>query len=220
MILVLLKMIDIQAGHVAIDGCDLASLEPEYVRQKINVIPQDSFFLPGTVRFNMDPHSRVSDEDIETVLRKVGLWERISSDGGLDMTLRATNWSAGERQLLALARALNVKSPILILDEATSRYVRIKQTSHDPTLFKYRETSILIFMHQHYSVDLETEAIMQRVIEEEFTYQTVIAVVHRFRYIDRFDRVALLNKGKLVECDDPASLLARDSGFRKLYTSL
>ena len=61
---------------------------------------------------------------------------------------------------------------------------------------------------------------MQRVIDEEFTQQTVIAAVHRFRYIDRFDRVALFKKGKLAECDDPASLLGRDSEFRKLYTSL
>lgn len=61
---------------------------------------------------------------------------------------------------------------------------------------------------------------MQDVIEREFDQQTVIAVVHRFRYIGRFDRVVLLNHGDLVECDSPTALLSRDSAFRKLYTAL
>lgn len=61
---------------------------------------------------------------------------------------------------------------------------------------------------------------MQAVIEKESAQQTIIAVVHRFRYIDRFDRVVLLKHGHLVECDSPKVLLERDSEFRKLYTAL
>ena len=61
---------------------------------------------------------------------------------------------------------------------------------------------------------------MQEVIEKEFAKQTIIAVTHRFRYIERFDRVVLLNKGDLIECDSPRALLSRDSEFKKLYTAL
>jgi ABC-type multidrug transport system fused ATPase/permease subunit len=66
-------------------------------------------------------------------------------------------------------------------------------------------------------MDWETESTMQSVIETDFADQTVIAVVHRFRFIDRFDRVVLLKHGCLVENGDPISLLAADSEFRKLY---
>lgn len=72
-------------------------------------------------------------------------------------------------------------------------------------------------MFVRHSVDWETESIMQRVIDAEFTEQTIIAVVHRHRFIDRYDRVALLKSGELIEYDDPISLLRRDSEFKKLY---
>jgi ATP-binding cassette subfamily C (CFTR/MRP) protein 1 len=61
---------------------------------------------------------------------------------------------------------------------------------------------------------------MQEIIEREFTQQTVIAVMHRFQYISKFDRVALLRQGELVECDGPEALLNRDSDFKKLYLAL
>lgn len=69
------------------------------------------------------------------------------------------------------------------------------------------------------SVDTTTDIIMQRVINEEFPNQTVVAVVHRFGNIDRFDRVAVLQRGEVVECDTPKTLLSRDSRFRELYAS-
>lgn len=67
------------------------------------------------------------------------------------------------------------------------------------------------------SVDEHTESIMQQVIEAEFQHQTIISVLHRFNYIDRFDRVAVLRRGGLVECDHPQALFGRESAFRELY---
>jgi ABC-type multidrug transport system fused ATPase/permease subunit len=122
LVMALLQMINVQSGHIEIDSRDLSTVECADLRTRINVIPQDPFFMPGTVRFNMDPSERVSDETIESALAKVGLWKRISANGGLEMVLVASDWSAGERQLLALARALTVRSSILVLDEVTSRY--------------------------------------------------------------------------------------------------
>ncbi|TDZ99642.1 ABC transporter gloK [Colletotrichum sidae] len=122
LVLSLLQMIEVSEGRILIDGVDLGMLERSEVRARINVIPQEPFFLPGTVRFNLDPHSRVSSDDIKSALDKVGLLGRVGMSGGLDAELDATAYSAGERQLLALTRAVVAKSQVLILDEATSRY--------------------------------------------------------------------------------------------------
>ncbi|OKL58600.1 hypothetical protein UA08_06380 [Talaromyces atroroseus] len=191
LILALLQLIDIQQGRIIVDDVDLSTVSRNTLRARLNTVPSDPFFMPGTLRFNLDPHRNATDESIESALKKVGLWKRISNEGGLDTELSASDWSIGERQLLTLARALNVRSSILILDEATS------------------------------SVDWKTESIMQDVIDTEFaSSQTIISILHRFRHIDRFDRVALLQGGKIVEYDSPQVLLARNSEFRKLYMSL
>lgn len=69
------------------------------------------------------------------------------------------------------------------------------------------------------SVDSATESIMQQVIETEFAGHTVVMVMHRLRYVGRFDRVVLMKDGKLVECDSPAALLARDSEFAQIFAA-
>ncbi|KAI3011010.1 hypothetical protein CBS147346_1211 [Aspergillus niger] len=184
----LLRMNEIQSGRISIGGCDISGLERQAIHSAINVIPQDLFLLSDTVRFNLDPFEMATDERIASALRKVRLWSQISAHGGLDMDMSCiSTWSVGERQLLALARALVVPRPILVLDEATS------------------------------SVDRETEALMQDIIEQEFRQQTVISVVHRFAYIDRFDRIVFLRDGEIIECDTPQALLGRDCNFRELY---
>ncbi|KAJ5890223.1 P-loop containing nucleoside triphosphate hydrolase protein [Penicillium tannophilum] len=202
----ILRMNQIRSGTLRINGRDLAGFTHQEIHAIMNVIPQDPLIIsPGTVRFNIDPLNLASDKDIESALQKVGLWNRIDAngsdndDGGetdtpnvlsADLATASTNWSAGEKQLLALARPLAVPKPILILDEATS------------------------------SMDRETESIMQQLVNNEFGEQTILAVLHRFKFIHLFDRVAVLKDGVLVECDKPETLLGQDSEFRRLYSAL
>ncbi|KAL0937146.1 ABC multidrug transporter [Colletotrichum truncatum] len=188
MVLSLLQMIEVADGNIVIDGIDVAHEQKARVREHINVIPQEPFFMPGTVRFNLDPHSRASSEDIKAAREKVGLLGRIGMAGGLDAELNATEFSVGERQLLALTRALIAKSQILVLDEARS------------------------------SVDLETESMLQKVIEKEFSQQTIISVIHRLQFARQYDKVLLLKQGEVVECDTPSALLENDSGFREFFS--
>ncbi|KAJ5685180.1 hypothetical protein N7536_007799 [Penicillium majusculum] len=174
LIMTILRMLEISQGRITIDNVDISTIHPAALRAQITVIPQDPFFLPGTLRYCFNPTDALSEQRIVAAIEKVGLWDSICRKGGLDATLNALDWSFDERQLLALARALTTPGPLLILDEATSG---------------------------------------------ECAGQTVIAVVHRLRYIERFDKVALLQHGELVEFDAPRALLGRESEFRKLHTA-
>ena len=91
------------------------------LRSSISTIPQDPFFAPGTVRFNLDPGSKASDSEINALLKRVGLEDSIKVKGGLESQLAIEDWSVGQRQLLCLVRALVSGSKLLIMDEATSR---------------------------------------------------------------------------------------------------
>ncbi|KAJ6110017.1 hypothetical protein N7486_002252 [Penicillium sp. IBT 16267x] len=213
LILSLLRMIEIREGNITVDGVDVSTLPSDLVRCRINVVPQEPFFMAGTLRFNLDPglgQNSVSDEHILAAIQKVGLWSQFysSCDEGkvLDRPFVSSNWSVGERQLLALARALITKIPLLVLDEATSRYSVLQC-----------DFCLLILIVICNSADYQTEDIMEEIIEKEFQSQTVVSVMRRLRFIERFDKILLMRDGKVVEFDTPQALLARPSEFRLFY---
>ncbi|KAH8881831.1 putative ABC multidrug transporter [Thozetella sp. PMI_491] len=183
----LLRMLEIQDGRVTIDGVDIRTLPRDTVREHITAVPQEPYFLKGTVRLNADPRECHSDWEIGEALNQVQLWNLIDSKGGLDMEVTQDSFSHGQRQLFALARALLNPSKIVILDEASS------------------------------SVDTATDKIMHQLIRERFRDSTIISVAHRLDTILDFDRVIVLGKGRIVEDDSPAALLGRQSEFRRLY---
>ncbi|KAF4774111.1 ABC transporter [Colletotrichum scovillei] len=188
LVLSLLQMMHVTKGIIKLDSVDLATVVPNDLRSRINVVTQDPFLVPGTVRFNIDPFGVVSnDGEIPRALEKVGLWGIVSRQGGLDKEMDSSAWSAGQKQLLCLARAIVRKSRVLILDEVMS------------------------------SVDAATESVMQNVVDTEFAGCTVLAVMHRLGHVGQYDKVALLGDGEVLEFGDPQELISGNTQFSELY---
>jgi ATP-binding cassette, subfamily C (CFTR/MRP), member 1 len=121
----ILRLVDLDAGSITIDGVDLSAVPPELVRTKLVAVPQDAYTLDGTVRRNVDPTGSASDEDVLGVLDRVRLRAKVEARGGLDAAVSSgggdNHFSQGEVQLLVFARAMLRKSKVLIVDEFTSR---------------------------------------------------------------------------------------------------
>ncbi|PYH86162.1 multidrug resistance protein MDR [Aspergillus uvarum CBS 121591] len=188
LILALLRMIEIQSGDISIDGVSLQSCPRDSIRSKITVIPQEPVLFPGTIRENITSFQAVDDDRVLRALEKVQLREYVATHGGLDKGIEDLPLSAGQKQLLCLARAIVSKQKILLLDEVTSH------------------------------VDDETDRVMQRVIREEFRGCTVIAVAHRVHTLVDYDRIVVFEDGRVIEYDAPAALLGRSgSVFGRFY---
>lgn len=152
------------------------------------VIPQDPFTLSGSVRLNADPTESISDDRIISAMKKVQLWDTLQERGGLDVDMTKQPLSQGQQQLFCLGRALlRTESKILVLDEATS------------------------------STNVETDQLMRNLIRTEFSNHTIITVAHRLDTIIESDKVAVLEKGVVVEFGDPKTLLETGSAFKQLY---
>lgn len=186
----LFRMLEVTPdSQITVDGIDITHVARQEVRTALNAIPQEPFFMRGTVRANADPWSTKTAAEIEKALRCVELWDVVQTKGGLDADLDANFFSHGQRQLFCLARALLRGGRVVILDEVTS------------------------------NVDVISDGLMQRIIREQFAHCTILAVAHRLDTILDFDRIALINDGELIEFDSPQALLARDSAFKELYES-
>lgn len=190
LIMTLFRLLEVTPeSSLLVDGIDITRIPREIVRSRFNAIPQDPFFMKGSIRFNLSPEISHSDAEIIEALSKVQLWPIVEPRGGLDAELDANFFSHGQRQLFCLARAILRKSKIVVLDEVSS------------------------------SMDVTTDKLIQRIIRQEFAGSTIIAVAHRLNTILDFDRIALLSDGKLIELDSPLALLSRPSAFRELYNS-
>lgn len=189
----LLRLHEANAGTVHIDGINTAHLRVGDLRERIVALPQDPLLLTGsTVRYNLDPgglaaDGHTGDKMLWDVLRKTGIDALIADRGGLDVQLDADWLSAGQKQLFCFARVLLRPSRVLLLDEATS------------------------------SLDHRTEDLVQRLLKTEFAGWTVIVVAHRLKTVVHFDKVAVLQGGRVVEFDNPQTLLAKGGLFRKLW---
>ncbi|TDZ22764.1 ABC transporter atnG [Colletotrichum orbiculare MAFF 240422] len=191
LLLALLRLLPLSSGTVTIDGVPTSSIPLLDLRAALIAITQEQFVLPGTVRENIDPFGTATTEAITSALTSLGLWDAIRDKGGLDGVFTESVLSHGQKQLFFLARAVLRRDVgrVVLLDEATS------------------------------SVDAHTERMVQRLVRDEFRNHTVVAIAHRLETVADFDRVVVMDKGRVVEVGNPQSLLAQQKGgqFRKLW---
>ncbi|XP_065400081.1 ATP-binding cassette sub-family C member 10 isoform X12 [Macaca fascicularis] len=178
LLLVLFRLLEPSSGRVLLDGVDISQLELAQLRSQLAIIPQEPFLFSGTVRENLDPRGLHKDRALWQALEQCHLSEVITSMGGLDGELGegGRSLSLGQRQLLCLARALLTDAKILCIDEATA------------------------------SVDQKTDQLLQQTICKRFANKTVLTIAHRLNTILNSDRVLVLQAGRVVELDSPATL--------------
>ncbi|GAB1291415.1 ATP-binding cassette sub-family C member 9 [Apodemus speciosus] len=181
------RMVDIFDGKIVIDGIDISKLPLHTLRSRLSIILQDPILFSGSIRFNLDPECKCTDDRLWEALEIAQLKNMVKSlPGGLDATVTegGENFSVGQRQLFCLARAFVRKSSILIMDEATA------------------------------SIDMATENILQKVVMTAFADRTVVTIAHRHRVhtILTADLVIVMKRGNILEYDTPESLLAQEDG--------
>ncbi|TWW75636.1 ATP-binding cassette sub-family C member 8 [Takifugu flavidus] len=177
------RMVDMFEGRIVIDEIDIAKLPLQTLRSRLSIILQDPILFSGTIRFNLDPEMKATDEMLWEALDIAQLKPVVKSlPGGLDATVTegGENFSQGQRQLFCLARAFVRKSSILIMDEATA------------------------------SIDMATESILQKVVMTAFADRTVVTIAHRVHTILNADLVIVMKRGIILEHDRPEALLDKE----------
>ncbi|XP_044275917.1 ATP-binding cassette sub-family C member 3 isoform X3 [Varanus komodoensis] len=181
MTLCLFRILEAVEGEIKIDGLRIADIGLHDLRSKLTIIPQDPVLFSGTLRMNLDPFNKYSDEEIWNALELSHLKRFVSSQPTMldyECAEGGENLSVGQRQLVCLARALLRKTRILILDEATA------------------------------AIDLETDDLIQMTIRTQFEDCTVLTIAHRLNTIMDYTRVLVLDKGTIAEFDTPSRLIA------------
>ncbi|XWW92149.1 hypothetical protein V2A60_000071 [Cordyceps javanica] len=187
LLLAFMGMIRMPMGRISVDGVDTSTINMVQLRQRFSVISQDSFVDSSTFRQELDPEHRFSDDVIVTLLEECAIWDKIRESGGLGAKRIDANMSNGEVQLLSIARLIlsdgGKPGGFIVLDEATS------------------------------SLDAETEAKVEEVMARRLKGKSTLAVLHRVEAAAKYDKIAVMAKGKLVDFGNATEIIKRNSLF-------
>ena len=186
--LCLFRLLEAYRGNIYIDGIDISNIGLQILRNNLTIIPQEPILINGSIRYNIDPTYKYTDEEIINKLNELGFEELFENkDLNYEVGENGENISVGERQLICIVRALIRKTKIIIMDEATA------------------------------NIDYKTEALLQKSLKEGMKDCTVITIAHRIKTIINYDKILVLDKGEIVEFDSPNNLLNKNGLFYKLY---
>jgi ATP-binding cassette subfamily B multidrug efflux pump len=187
----MLRLYEPQQGVVRVDGRDVRGFDRGELRRRFAVVPQDVFLFPGTVASNIAVGDATPDRArVELALKRIDAYDLFARrPDGIDARVdeRGENFSAGERQLIAFARALYRDAPFIVLDEATA------------------------------SVDSDTEARIQRALQALMVGRTALIIAHRLSTVRAADRILCLQRGRLVEQGTHTELLRAGGLYAKLH---
>ena len=192
MVNLLMRFFDINGGDITIDGVSINDMKREDDHNLFSMVLQDTWLFEGTLRENLVYNmSGVTDEDLERVCRACGLDKFVRSlPGGFNTELsESSSISAGQKQLITIARAMLQNSPMLILDEATS------------------------------SVDTRTELVIQRAMDELTKGRTSFVIAHRLSTIKNADLILVMNEGDVIEKGTHDELMKKGGFYSTLYNS-
>ncbi|THH21147.1 hypothetical protein EW146_g360 [Bondarzewia mesenterica] len=189
------RFVEATEGCIRVDGLDISKMGLTDLRSRLTIIPQDPTILSGTLRSTLDVFDEYEDAEIYEALRRVHLIPSEDDPGETEGNINANvfrnldfsvseggeNFSTGEKQLLCMARAILKRSKVLVMDEATA------------------------------SVDYATDELISKTIRHEFAESTILTIAHRLRTVIDYNRVMLLEEGRIVEFDSPGNLLSDSS---------
>ena len=181
-----MRLVELDEGQIFLDGVDIKTVGLTTLRSNIAIVPQDCVIFSGTVQTNIDPFDKHPEDKLMDVLDRVGLLGSIKSIED-PVELHGSNFSAGQRQLLVIARALLNDASLVIFDEATA------------------------------SIDAETDARVQKIFRTDFAQSTTLTIAHRLNTIMDSTHILVMDDGKAAEFDTPSTLLSRDSIFKELF---
>jgi ATP-binding cassette subfamily C (CFTR/MRP) protein 1 len=189
--LCLFRILESYEGQIFIDNVDISTIGLDLLRSNITIIPQDPCLLEGTLKYNIDPFNKIEGQEIIQILKDIGFDYTESDDKIMDKMIEpgGANLSVGQKQLVCIARALLRKSKIVVMDEATA------------------------------NIDMNTEQTIQKALKLVLEHSTVITVAHRIKTIINYDKILVLDNGKVKEFDTPNNLLKDENSlFHELYS--
>ena len=189
--LCLFRILEPLEGTIYIDDEDITKIGLDILRKNLTIIPQDPCLMEGSLRYNIDPFDIKGDEEIISILKKIG-FEYTESDCQIlnrKIEQHGSNLSVGEKQLICIARAILRKTKIIVMDEATA------------------------------NIDMKTEEKIQKALQYVLNDSTVITVAHRIKTIIDYDKILVLDNGSIIEFDSPQNLLKNEKSlFFELYS--